>query len=85
MPQSLSTAVLLSLSVSLIASTAFAQPPQRGPRGPGELRPSRQADRLKEGDRAPDFTLKSPDGKQNITLSDFRGKKPVALVFGSYT
>ena len=46
MPQSLRTAALLSLSVSLIASTAFAQPPQRGPRGPGELRPSRQADRL---------------------------------------
>jgi peroxiredoxin len=40
---------------------------------------------LQEGDRAPDFTLKSPDGKQKITLSDFRGKKPVALVFGSYT
>jgi hypothetical protein len=85
MSQSLRTAALWSLSAVFIASTAFAQPPQRGPRGPGELRPSRQADRLKEGDRAPDFTLKSPDGKQNITLSDFRGKKPVALVFGSYT
>lgn len=34
---------------------------------------------------APDFTLKSPDGKTTITLSEFRGKKPVALIFGSFT
>ena len=31
-----------------------------------------------------DFTLKDLDGKP-VSLSDFRGKKPVALVFGSYT
>jgi peroxiredoxin len=37
------------------------------------------------GDDAPDFTLKSPDGGQTVTLSDYRGKRPVALVFGSYT
>jgi hypothetical protein len=34
---------------------------------------------------APDFTLTSPDGKTTITLSDFKGKKPVALIFGSFT
>ena len=34
---------------------------------------------------APDFTLKSPDGKTTITLSSFKGKKPVALIFGSFT
>ncbi|HKA06304.1 MAG TPA: hypothetical protein VKD71_03540 [Gemmataceae bacterium] len=34
---------------------------------------------------APDFTLESPDGKKSITLSDYRGKKPVALIFGSFT
>jgi hypothetical protein len=34
---------------------------------------------------APDFTLKSPDGKTTITLSGFRGKKPVAIIFGSFT
>lgn len=34
---------------------------------------------------APDFTLATHDGKQKITLSDFRGKKPVVLVFGSFT
>jgi hypothetical protein len=34
---------------------------------------------------APDFTLRSADGKKSITLSDYRGKKPVALIFGSFT
>ena len=37
------------------------------------------------GDIAPDFTLYDIEGKNSVTLSDFRGKKPVALVFGSYT
>lgn len=40
---------------------------------------------IKEGDAAPDFTLKSLDGKESVTLSGFQGKKPVALIFGSYT
>ena len=34
---------------------------------------------------APDFTLKTHDGKRAVTLSDFRGKKPVVLIFGSFT
>jgi hypothetical protein len=34
---------------------------------------------------APDFTLKSPDGKGSVTLGDYRGKKPVVLIFGSFT
>ena len=37
------------------------------------------------GDLAPDFTLSDISGKESVTLSDFRGKKPVALVFGSFT
>ena len=39
----------------------------------------------KVGDLAPDFELQDPDGNVRIRLSDFRGKRPVALVFGSYT
>ena len=34
---------------------------------------------------APDFTLYDIEGKDSVTLSDFRGKKPVVLVFGSFT
>jgi len=39
----------------------------------------------KAGDMAPDFTLYDSRGSESITLSDFRGEKPVALVFGSFT
>ena len=36
--------------------------------------------RVKVGESAPDFTLEDADGKK-ISLSDFRGKKNVVLVF----
>jgi len=39
----------------------------------------------KVGMTAPDFTLPTQDGKGDITLSQFRGKKPVVLIFGSFT
>lgn len=57
---------------------------------PGEVntrpaRGERHADKLKVGDKAPDFTLKDPSGKREVTLSSFQGKKPVVLIFGSYT
>lgn len=39
----------------------------------------------KAGDLAPDFTLTDVSGMESVTLSEFRGKKPVALVFGSFT
>ena len=48
-------------------------------------RGQRPPDKLKVGDLAPDFTLKSLDGPRKVTLSDFRGKRPVVLIFGSYT
>jgi len=40
---------------------------------------------LKVGDEAPDFTLRKSKSEESITLSKFRGVRPVALVFGSYT
>jgi hypothetical protein len=39
----------------------------------------------KPGVPAPDFELFDISGKNTVRLSDFRGKKPVALVFGSFT
>jgi hypothetical protein len=53
-----------------------------------KLMPQQKAlDRLapRAGDLAPDFTLSDVSGTRSVTLSDFRGKKPVALVFGSFT
>ena len=37
------------------------------------------------GDLAPDFKLFDSQGENPVQLSDFRGKKPVALIFGSFT
>lgn len=39
----------------------------------------------KVGRPAPDFTLPRHDEEKSITLSRFRGKKPVVLIFGSFT
>lgn len=36
--------------------------------------------KLKVGDPAPDFTLRSTDGKE-VRLSDYRGKQNVVLAF----
>ncbi|MBI5394239.1 MAG: redoxin domain-containing protein [Verrucomicrobia bacterium] len=42
-------------------------------------------DTLRVGDAAPDFKLKTKDGSREVTLSSFKGKRPVILIFGSYT
>ncbi len=39
----------------------------------------------KAGDMAPDFELCDINGKNPVRLSQFRGQRPVALVFGSFT
>ena len=39
----------------------------------------------KVGDRAPDFDLIAADSDLRVRLSDYRGDRPVALVFGSFT
>ena len=44
-----------------------------------------RAGHLQVGDAAPDFTLKTLDGAAQVSLSSFRGRRPVVLVFGSYT
>ncbi len=63
---------------------------RRGNRSAGpQDRPGRPADAdseaLKVGDEAPVFKLKSLDGESEFDLADYRGKKPVVLIFGSYT
>jgi hypothetical protein len=37
------------------------------------------------GDPAPDFTLPTQDGSRWFSLAQFRGKKPLVLIFGSFT
>jgi cytochrome oxidase Cu insertion factor (SCO1/SenC/PrrC family) len=64
------------LVVLLWMSAAYAQ---LGPKDGASLKPT-ELERVKIGDAAPNFTLEDADGKK-ITLSDFRGKKKIILVF----
>ena len=40
---------------------------------------------FRRGDVAPDFKLKTLDGKCTMRLRAHRGQQPVVLIFGSYT
>ncbi len=77
-------AVLLSAALAGLSS---AQPAKGAPRS---------EPKLKVGDEAPEFDLvrfgclkedgsESTDAKDRIKLSSFRGKKPVFVIFSSYT
>ena len=44
-----------------------------------------RAGTINPGDLAPDFRLPTLDRTQTVQLSSFRGSRPVALIFGSYT
>ena len=68
--------ICVSLLMVLTSSAAYAQ---LGPKGGIEPKPT-DLERVKVGDVAPDFTLENMDGNR-ISLSDFRGKKSVVLVF----
>jgi len=58
---------------------------QQAPAKKGKTQfPTPDTSTVHEGDRAPDFTLPGLDGEK-ATLSSFRGKQPVFLIFGSYT
>jgi len=46
----------------------------------GALQPGPKLD-----ERAPDFTLKTNDGKSEITLSKLIGPRPIVLIFGNFT
>ncbi|MEX2263798.1 MAG: hypothetical protein WD696_17725 [Bryobacteraceae bacterium] len=46
---------------------------------------SARAGQLGVGDIAPDFTLPTPDRSRTVKLSEEWRKRPVVLIFGSYT
>jgi hypothetical protein len=80
----------LALLVLAFVSGLGAQEPAKPSPGRGEIitppaKGARPVDKLKAGDPAPDFTLPDLTGKKQVTLSSFRGKKPVVLIFGSIT
>lgn len=73
--------VLMMLLVLLAGLPAWAagQTAKLGPRD-GTVLPRTDTSRVAVGTVAPDFTLESLSGPP-VTLSDFRGKKKVILVF----
>jgi hypothetical protein len=78
---------ILLIAVLLLAALAGVIAWKIGPRNViGMLRyDQRKEGNLKVGDRAPDVSLVSLDGKTPVRLSEQVGGKPLILVFGSYT
>jgi cytochrome oxidase Cu insertion factor (SCO1/SenC/PrrC family) len=62
------------------SQTANAPAANTGNVSSSPTQPGAPETHLKVGDPAPDFTLTDTDGQQ-VKLSDFRGKKNVALAF----
>lgn len=75
----------LSIALSVLAALtlagwSLAEPQSKlGSKDSTQMAAS-DLNRIKVGDEAPDFTLEDQDGKP-VTLSSFRGKKSVVLVF----
>ena len=67
--------------LGVLSLPAFAQAPRR----PDLSQFGRGEGRFAVGQMAPDFSLKKVRSSDVVTLSSFRGNKPVALIFGSFT
>ena len=74
----LNVVLILTLLLGPTAGSALEQNTP-GPKDSTGL-PATDIERISAGDLAPDFTLESKDSSL-ITLSDYRGKKNVVLVF----
>ncbi len=68
--------IFLLLAICAVFVTAQTK---LGPKDEATLSAS-DLTRINIGDEAPDFTLEDQDGKP-VTLSNYRGKKSVVLVF----
>jgi len=72
------TAFLLAALFAVSSLRATAQTQRRVP-------DPRPASRVRVGATAPDFKLTTKDGVRQVRLSNFNGRCPVVLVFGSFT
>lgn len=79
--KSIRASLLLVTVISMASLILTGNTPAFG-QGRGQIR-SRV--NLKAGTRAPEFDLITRDGKYKVRLSSYRTKKPVVLIFGSYT
>ena len=76
--------------VLLLASANFGaghgkQDPKTGETNTPAAKGERKTTTLRQGDPAPDFNLPDLKKMKDVKLSSFQGKKPVVLIFGSYT
>ena len=71
------TATVSALALFCLATLASAQAPAK------KTEAAKPALKLKVGDLAPDFTLKTmtSDGLKDVSLHDYKGKKNVVLAF----
>jgi peroxiredoxin (alkyl hydroperoxide reductase subunit C) len=74
--------LVLGLGLLLLGGAGPITAQERPTLGPknGPTSPPADLGRVKVGDPAPDFTLEALDGRF-FTLSDYRGKKNIILVF----
>ena len=91
-----SLALVAGLSAALLVTDAFAQDQNQNRRNQQQQQRMQQMQNqqsgrraeenaLKPGMMAPTFTLQSLDGKDTFDLREYRGERPVVLIFGSYT
>lgn len=70
--------MMLVATLFVTMGAAEVENQKRGKRGPDKA--------PKVGDDAPAFKLKrNDDDSKEVELASFKGKKPVVLIFGSYT
>jgi len=71
-------AALALCAVAVAQSKEDARKMMKGPKDKNDAAPQTGSD-------APNFKLKKLGSEETVELASFKGKKPVVLVFGSYT
>ncbi len=75
--------------ITLVLASFFGGPPEQRPDQKPHDRQNAQALRARRapavGELAPDFTLRTLDGKSTIQRSEFHKDRPLVLILGSYT
>ena len=86
-PNNLIVSTLLASLVAIQSVLGLTQQtsPNKDQTTGGTQRVNRTESSLSKGDLAPEFDLKKLHSEERLRLSAFKEKKPVALVFGSYT
>ena len=77
--------LLAAASILLLSFSALAAPPSGHQRQPRPKHAQMRTPGPEVGTQAPDFTLKVLNSDETVQLSERMGKRPVVLVFGSYT